>query len=78
MSLDDLIAQATEIVTSASPLFAGKPPEVQGAALAELLAIWVAQHYPSGDEMMERVLAHHIGYVRQLVPPCIAELKERG
>jgi hypothetical protein len=74
----DTVDEVTALVSSVKPLFAGKPPEIMAAALAELLAIFLAGHYKGGDVLIARVLASHIEYVRHLVPFCIAELKERG
>jgi hypothetical protein len=37
---------AEELVRAVSPLFNGKDPEVQGAALLDLCAIWLAGHHP--------------------------------
>lgn len=55
------------------PLLAGEPAEVQGAALADLLAIWLAGHQVEGNAEATRtlraeLLAHHCSIVRQLVP----------
>jgi hypothetical protein len=54
-------------------LLAGKPPEVTGAILADLLAMWVAGHVdPSGDDdsegMRELILQIHVEAVRGLIP----------
>jgi hypothetical protein len=59
------------IVESIRPLLAGKPPELQGAVLADLLAIWLAGHHVAGDEDATRkiraeLLAEHCFAVRQL------------
>jgi hypothetical protein len=53
------------------PLLAGQAPEVQGAALADLLAIWLAGHHVAGDEDATRslraeLLAMHCAAVRTL------------
>jgi hypothetical protein len=62
----------TTLVEQIKPLFAGKRPEVQGAALAELLAIWLAGHVVRHDAEATRtlradLLAEHLLAVRQLV-----------
>ena len=41
---DDYAREVTELVRAIGPLLAGKPPAVQSAALADLLAIWVVGH----------------------------------
>jgi hypothetical protein len=56
---------AENLVDTIKPAFAGLPPAVQGAALADLLAIWIAGHDP---ELREKVLEIHIEGVRALVP----------
>lgn len=38
-----------ELVERVRPLLAGVPPEIVGAALADLTAIWLAGHYVEGD-----------------------------
>ncbi|HYH41379.1 MAG TPA: hypothetical protein VD867_05320 [Burkholderiales bacterium] len=39
--------EALRISEACRPLFAGKPPVVQGAALADLVSTWLAGHHPS-------------------------------
>lgn len=66
-------AQEVEaLVQRMRPLLAGRASQVQGAALADLLAIFVAGHIIKGDPgktqaMRERLLTLHIDVVRQLV-----------
>jgi len=54
-----------EIVAQMAPILSGHPPEIQGAALADLLAIWLAAH---PEELRAAVLRVHLEYVHQLVP----------
>jgi ribosomal protein S27AE len=54
------------------PLLAHKPPQVQSAVLAELLAIWLAGHHIPGDpdqttQLRAELLAQHCKLVRVLV-----------
>lgn len=61
------------LVERIKPILAGQPPEVQGAALADLLAIWLAGHVYENlpgatDAMREALLLAHIEQVRALVP----------
>jgi hypothetical protein len=61
------------LVEQIKPSLAGVPPEIQGAALADLLATWLAAHHVAGDEdatrtMRAELLAMHCGAVRELVP----------
>lgn len=56
-----------------TPLFAGHPPAVQGAVLAELLALWLAGHAAEGDQaqtdqLRQDLLAAHLASVRELIP----------
>jgi len=54
------------------PELAGEPPNVQGAVLADILAIWLAGHIVPGDKqatdaLREDMLKTHLKQVRQLV-----------
>jgi hemerythrin len=62
-----------ETVEAIKHLLARKPPPVQGAILADLLAMWLAGHFAEDDanatrELREQVLTMHCEYVRKLVP----------
>ena len=64
-------AEVFEIVARIRPLLAGKPACVQGAVLADLLAMWVAGHHVAGnpaatDEMRARLLSDHFEGVCKL------------
>lgn len=61
------------IVERIRPLLAGHPPMVQGAVLADLLAIWIAGHIVVGKptrtaEIREAFLERHLELVRELIP----------
>jgi hypothetical protein len=61
------------LVEQVRPLLAGQASELQGAVLADLLAIWLAGHHVPGDVRATRdvradLLAHHVHWVRKLVP----------
>lgn len=67
------IQQVQDICGRVSEIFAGKSPEVQGAALADLLAMWLAGHHYEGDiedtnQLREELLAMHLDMVRKLLP----------
>jgi hypothetical protein len=54
-------------------MFEGKPPEMQGAILADLLACWIAGHVSPGDDEAteshrELILQIHLAAVRALIP----------
>ena len=67
---------AQQLVERAKPLFAGQPPEIIGAALADLVAIWLASHVyrdmpgstDATDAMREGLLEDLVDTVRKLVP----------
>lgn len=66
---DDVIP----IVERARAVLAGHPAHIQGAVLADLLATWLGGHIIDGgpaetDALRDRLLAQHVGVVRQLVP----------
>jgi hypothetical protein len=62
MSLSE---EAVSIAARCHPLLAGHHPVIQGAALADLLATWLAGHDP---EVREALLDAHVHIVRELVP----------
>jgi hypothetical protein len=59
---------AAMLVDKIRPLLAGYAPEIQGAALAELLAIWLAGHHVKNHSdtrrLRETLLRSHIEYAR--------------
>lgn len=61
---EDRAYQALEIIDRIKPLLAGHPPEVQGAVLADLLALWLAAH---NSDARAGVLDAHLNGVIQLV-----------
>jgi hypothetical protein len=60
------------LVEAIRPILADKPPQIQGAVLADLLSMWLAGHGPGGGDaaaqMRELLLAEHVELVRKLVP----------
>jgi hypothetical protein len=68
---DTDIEQIESVVNLIRPLLAGRPGEIQGAILAELLATFLAGHHPG---LREEVLTIHVDIVRKLIPECEAEL----
>jgi hypothetical protein len=63
--------EVAAIVDRVRPLLGGHAAEIQGAALADLLAIWLAGHHVAGDEDATRtmravLLAMHCAEVRKL------------
>jgi hypothetical protein len=65
--------EATRLVKAIMPLLKGRASEVQGAALADLLAIWLAGHInaddpENSDAVREVILEFHLEAVRSLIP----------
>jgi|SRR5882724_6636279 len=65
--------QVNELVNKIKTHLQGKGPELQGAALCDLLAMYIAGHHPS---LRDEVLEIHINAVRALVPVNEAALFE--
>lgn len=63
--VDHVINEAELIVRQVKPLLGGRDPGVQGAALVELLAMWIAGHPP---QVRAAILATHVETVAKLVP----------
>lgn len=61
------LGDSDAIVAVIRPLLAGYHPAVQGAALAELMATWLAG-FP--DAMHDDLIAANINAARALVPLC--------
>lgn len=67
------------LVARIRPLLAGRASHVQGGALADLLAIFLAGHIVPGnpaatDDLRERILQMHLEMVRELVPVNASEI----
>jgi len=80
----DAMAHAVQaIVRAASPLFYGQPAQVTGAALADLLAMWLSGHVDAeGDDvgtsrLREKLLEYHLAMVRQLLAVNDVAMQER-
>ena len=73
--MDDLSKRAKEVdalVRTLAKQLVGKPAQVQGAVLADLLAMWLAGHVMRGDPkateaMREEALDMHLKAVRALI-----------
>lgn len=74
---DGDVERVKAIAETIHPLLAGHPPDIQGAVLCDLLAMWLAGHYQGGNALTDALLAHHIATARRLVPVNIALLKAR-
>lgn len=72
MDVEEDVKEVQFIVKATSGLLQGKSPYVQGAALADLLAMWLAGHVILGDpkktkRLHEEMIAAHIKTVRSLI-----------
>jgi hypothetical protein len=79
---DAEVYAAAGLAEQIKPLLAGHRPDIQGAALAELLAIWLAGHRVLNDpaeqaRLREELLATHIAAVRELVDVADQEINRR-
>jgi hypothetical protein len=66
------IDEVAHLVTVISPVLRGRKPAVQGAVLADLLAIWLAGHQVEGDpeatlKLRGDILGTHLLMVEELV-----------
>ena len=66
--------QTLELVQQIAPLLRGKPREVQSAALADLLARWLAGHLDTESteathRLRSELLAQHMALVVSLIQP---------
>jgi hypothetical protein len=65
--------EVADLVEAIRSILAGYPAPIQGAVLADCLAIWLAGHHVPGEKEATRklradLLAMHCSTVRQLVP----------
>jgi hypothetical protein len=73
--IDPHAAEALNISARIKPLLAGRGPDLAGAALADLVSIWLAGHHPA---VREDVLQNWLATVRKLVPVSEAEIFPNG
>jgi hypothetical protein len=71
MSTDRKLAMARGVIEEIKPLLRGWGPEVQGAVLAELAALWIAGHRP---DFRQQVFDVWTATVQSLVPIAEREL----
>lgn len=75
---DALVATVQERVQMIRPHLAGLHSAVQGAVLADLLAMWLAGHYRAGPRMLEELLDLHLEKVHELIGVNVQLIKQRG
>lgn len=78
MGVDAQERESLRLGEAIRPLLAGKAPAVQGAALADLLALWLAGHVLQKDdgevddkatrELRLGLLKQHCAVVEELIP----------
>jgi len=68
---DEMTREALRVADLCKPALHKRHPVVQGAALAELVALWLAGHE---ERVREQVLEAHIGVVRELTKVNAARL----
>jgi hypothetical protein len=73
--------EALALYEALRPHLANKSPEVVGAILSSLVAIWVARHRKKGDDALtkrvrDKVLKNHVAQVRKLI--LLNEPRESG
>jgi uncharacterized membrane protein YfbV (UPF0208 family) len=72
MSQDEA-SEALRVSQAVQQHLVGLGPQLQGAVLADLLALWLAGHMAEGEkrtaQLREQMLAMHLDVVRKLVKP---------
>jgi hypothetical protein len=75
------LAAVRHLCAKIGQLLHGHSPQVQGAVLADLLAMWLAGHTAgdpiANDELRGELLAAHINVVRELIPENEAIIRNR-
>lgn len=79
---DDAIKLVAQVVQDCSAHMQGKPPEIQGAVLVELVSMYLAGHFiaDSPEEtkrLRETMLQLHVSTVRDLIPVNERQVLER-
>lgn len=65
----DFIRIAHDTVERIKPILAGIRPDIQGAVIGDLFAIYLAGHVgPGQDDIRDEIIGHWIELVRSMVP----------
>ena len=59
-------ADVDRIVEAIRPIIGGKPPQIQGAVIADLLSIFIAGHHPL---IRDQVMKETVDCARSLIEP---------
>src|SRR5258705_12584064 len=88
MSAAEMARRAQELVARIAPILYGQESEVQSAALADLVALWLAGHqvidgnkFVTGsevDDTRDKMLDEFVERVRSLVPVNDAIIREQN
>jgi hypothetical protein len=70
----DSAIKARHLVERLKPMLAGHP-DVTGAALGELVAIFIASHAPELRDVQRGLL---LAFIDEMVPVIVAEMIEKG
>lgn len=62
-----LALKSDELVAEIGPILAGYPPNLQGAVLGDLVAIWVHGHRGADEAFRRDLLKAHLDYVVRLL-----------
>jgi hypothetical protein len=63
---DNLVTRSQALAKRISELLAGQGPDVQGAALADLVAMFFAGHHP---DIRDEVMRTWISFMQKLIEP---------
>ena len=75
MNVDDAVNKSCELIENIKPMFAGQHPDIVGAVLVQLLAVWLAGHHP---DVRDEVLQAFLNSVAEMVPVDINYMIEVG
>jgi hypothetical protein len=81
--MTDDLGLVDQLITRIKPILAGHSPDIQGAVLADLLAIWLAGHIDPDSpretrKIRDSLLHNHLDAVRTLVPIEAAVIARRA
>ena len=75
---DAMVETVKERVAMIRPHLAGLHHAIQGAVLADLMAMWIAGHYKAGPKTLEQLLDFQLEEIHKLIPHNIEIIKGRG
>ena len=82
MTKEEFSQAVVDLAREMRALLAERPPSVQGAVLADLLAIWLVGYVTSStaetEKLRNALLTMHIDKVRELIPVNEANFRAQG